>query len=139
MKTIASGFVIIIGLCLAGRGYCADPFDEALKDWEEEFLYGQIAAMEFNGFIVTELKVIVVDTVKSGKEYKTRVMDLSGRALTKGSLSKGDYVFVKGGSVVYNNSQDKALVARDIYILPKGMSEEEVERNKDLKAPSAPW
>lgn len=138
-KTIFRVFMVSTAVLLFGTASYAGPFEEALKTWENESIYGRIAYVSSDYLIVSEIKVMLVDTRMYGKAYTTSFMDLNGKALSIKSLAVGKDVFVKG-SVLWGDKPDKRmLVAREVYLLPKGMSSHEIQSSRVLNYPGSPW
>ncbi|MEA3222852.1 MAG: hypothetical protein U9P49_06790 [Thermodesulfobacteriota bacterium] len=122
-------------LCYAG------PLSDVLKDWEPVAIQGKIMEVgpEKDYIVIQEKKIILVHTIKARKEYRTRIMDLKGNTLTQDALSKGKPVFVKGGEIVDKDTNDMTILAKDIYLLPKYIREDQMKNYGIFHSPFSPW
>ncbi|MCD6569606.1 MAG: hypothetical protein J7L53_02770 [Deltaproteobacteria bacterium] len=132
----------LVFACLFFAALCyAGPLSSALKDWEPVAIQGKIMEVgpEKDYIVIQEKKIILVDTIKARKEYKTKIMDLKGNTLTQDALSKGKLVFVKGGMVIDKDTKDMIILAKDIYLLPKYIRKDQIKNYPFLKSPSSRW
>lgn len=119
----------------------ASPLAKALKDWKPVGLQGKIMEIgpRRDYIIVQERKVILVDTIRAKKKYRTKIVDLYGNTSTPYDLSEGDRVFVKGGAAIEGKAGDLVIVAKEIYLLPESIEKEQLMDNKIFRAPPSPW
>jgi hypothetical protein len=138
-KPVIWGIMVSAAVLLFGVASHADPFDEALKTWDDESFHGRVMEVHRDYLVVSEVKIMMVDTRRNGTDYKTKVMDLKGSPLTLKALAVGMKVFVKG-SVLWGEDPDKRmLVAREIYLLPGDFHDRDIEGNGILNSSSPPW
>jgi len=119
----------------------ASPLSEALDVWNPVGLQGEIMEIvPMRGYIIVqEKKVILVDTTRTAIKYKTKIENLHGNTLTPYDLSKGDRVFAKGGAVVEDNTGNLVIVAKEIYLLPESIEDEQMMNNEIFHTPPSPW
>jgi hypothetical protein len=130
---ILTGILSIPSLCMAGV------LSNALRQWEPEGIYGRVMNVEKEIVTVREHRVMLVDEMIGRTRYKTSIMDINGNKLDTSSLRIGGYVVVKGTGAYDPGSKSNVIVAKEIYILPQQMNEDQMNLYPILSEIASPW
>ncbi|MCD6280692.1 MAG: hypothetical protein J7J85_03680 [Deltaproteobacteria bacterium] len=141
-KRILRDMVMLILIFSLSASACyAGALRKALEKWRPAGLRGLIMEVSHGGhyIIVNEKKVVLVNTHLNKRTYKTQVMDIDGRKLGWGALTKGREVLVKG-SAVFTKGDGIEILAKYIYILPRRTTRSQGVKVKEIlsRAPT-PW
>ena len=122
-RTERIAFILIASFLFLSSLCYADVLSSVLRKWDPAALKGNIMEVgpDLRYLIVNEIKVVLVDTNRRKRVYKTRIMDIDGNILKANVLSKGKEIFIRGAVVMDKRTNDQVLVAKDIYVL-KGSS-----------------
>lgn len=127
-----------LAFCMIGFSFCcADPLDSALKDWKPYVKTGKIMFARNNIIVVNEKSIHLVDTTRSGKTYKTEVLDIQGNVKSLNDVSENKYVILVG-SLSTDEAGNKIPIARRIYLHDKKMTtdqQDEVSNHLRLNPP----
>jgi hypothetical protein len=130
---IILGAFSLPSICMAGA------LANVLRDWSPSGIYGNVAYVNRNMIMVKEHNVMLVDDVIGRTRYKTSVMDINGNELSATSIKAGVFVVVKGSGAYDPESKNNVIVAKEIYILPREMNENEISRYPILTEIASPW
>lgn len=130
---ILTGILAIPSLCLAGA------LQNAIRQWEPEGIYGRVMNVDKEMVTVREHRVLLVDDMLGRNRYKTSIMDINGNIIDPSSLRIGVYVVVKGSGAYDPVSKYNVIVAKEIYILPQQMNDEQMSKYPILSEIAAPW
>ena len=119
----------------------ADPLSRALQNWEPMGIYGRIMEMGADGssLVINEKTVLLVNQKRFLKVYRTKILDLEGKDLPLNVLSKGKYVAVKGAQSYEDKTNNPVVVAKEIYLLPKRMSRNELKQVDIFRTNPTKW
>lgn len=131
--TILAGILSIPSLCLAGA------LSTAIRQWEPVGVYGRIMNVEKEIVTVKEHRVMLVDDMIGRNRYKTSIKDINGNNLDTSNLKIGIYVVVKGTGAYDPVSRSNVIVAKEIYILPQQMNEDQMSKYPILSVIATPW
>ena len=84
-------------------------------------------------------KILLIDTIISGKRIKTSITDGKGRVLEKENLKKGTIVFAKGCVTMDDKSEGRVLIATEIYIVPRILNPSDSDEYKGIMEPAKQW
>ncbi len=130
---ILAGILTIPSICPAGA------LGTAIKHWEPEGIYGRIMNVEKEIVTVREHRVMLVDDLLGRIRYKTSIKDINGNNLDTSNLKIGVYVVVKGSGAYDPVSKSNVVVAKEIYILPQQMTEDQMNKYPILSEITSPW
>jgi len=131
--TILTGILTIPSLCLAGA------LATAIRQWEPEGIYGRIMNVEKEIVTVREHRVMLVDDMLGRIRYKTSIKDINGNKLDASNLKIGEYVVVKGTGAYDPGSKSNVIVAKEIYLMPQQMTEDQMSKYPILSEIASPW
>jgi hypothetical protein len=131
--TILAGILTIPSICLAGA------LGTAIRHWEPAGIYGRIMNVENEIITVREHKAMLVDDRIGRNIYRTSIRDLNGNNLDSSSLRIGVYIVVKGTGAYDPVSKSDVVVAKDIYVLPQQMTEDQMNKYPILSEITSPW
>lgn len=131
--TILTGILSIPSLCLAGA------LANAIRQWEPEGIYGRVMNVEKEIVTVREHRVMLVDDRIGHIRYKTSIKDINGNNLDASSLKIGIYIVVKGSGAYDPVSKSNVIIAKEIYILPNQMTEDQMNKYPILSEITSPW
>jgi hypothetical protein len=117
----------------------ASALSNAQKTWIPGVAHGSIMEVKSDYIIVSEKKILLIDTIISGKRIKTSITDGKGRVLEKENLKKGTIVFAKGCITTEDNSQGRVLIATEIYIVPRILNPSDSDEYKGIMQPAKEW
>jgi hypothetical protein len=120
-------------LCMAGA------LANAMSEWEPQGIYGKVMNMEKDIITVKERKVMLIDDKIARTRYKTAIKDINGNNLDISSLKIGIFIVIKGSGAYDPVSKSSVIVAKEIYILPKEMTEDQMNKYPILTEITAPW
>lgn len=128
---------IVVGFmaCLIGTPGWAAKITQYQKDWHQTEFIGRVDSIspDRDYLIVSEHRVVLVDLTYQGTRYLTNILDSNGQAIAFDKITPGSWVFVRGGALPNLN-----IGARDIYLLPHQLSEEQAKRYPALWSVQ-PW
>jgi hypothetical protein len=138
MKLKAILFITILAAALPSMA-CAGVLHNAIRQWDPVGIYGSVVSIDKDIMIVKEQKVMLINDSILGKRYVTRVMDINGEEVASSALKIGAFVVVKGSGAYDAASKSDVIVAKEIYVLPREMSEKELSKYPKLNAVAEKW
>jgi hypothetical protein len=134
IKVLAFAAMFVLpSLCLAGA------LANAIKEWEPAGIYGKIIFSELNKLVVKEQNIMIVNDRVGKTTYTTAIMDINGKPCPATELAVGKYVIVKGSFAHDPVSKSNVVVAKEIYVLPREMTDKEMEKYPILNELASPW
>ncbi len=130
---ILAGILTIPSICLAGA------LGTAIRHWEPQCIYGRIMNIENELITVREHMALLVDERIGRNIYKTTIKDLNGNNLDVSSLKIGVYIVVKGSGAYDPVSRLNVVVAKEIFVLPYQMTEDQMNKYPVLSEIASPW
>ncbi len=145
MKNIINGkiillekIIILIFIFSIPHSVYADPLSYALESWDPVGVCGSIMEPGRDYIIVNEKKILIINEKRQGKIIKTSIMDMEDKQLGVEALKKGVYVAINGAKAM-DKDQQAVIVAKEIYVLPKPMSDKEMRKYPKLQKPVESW
>jgi hypothetical protein len=137
-NNIYGKMLILVFLISIPHALCADPLSYALGAWDPVGVCGNVMVTGRDYTVVNETKVLIINENRQGKQFKTSIMDIENKQLGIDALKKGVFVAINGSRSV-DKEQQYVVVARNIYVLPKPMSQKEMRKYPNLQTPAESW
>jgi hypothetical protein len=137
-NNIYGKMLILVFLISIPRAVCADPLGYALGTWDPVGVCGKVMVTGKDYTIVNEIKVLIINESRQGKQFKTSIMDMENKQLGIDALKKGIFVAINGSRSM-DKEQQYVVVAKNIYVLPKSMSKKEMRKYPKLQKPAESW
>jgi len=138
-KLLITLFLVSIMSLLSLQTSSAESLSKALAQWDPDEIQGRVMEVGSDYIIVQERKILLVDEVYSGREYRTEFLDLTGKPYLKRDLRVGRVVFAKGGLAYDEEIRDNVLVATQIYFLNTAIERDKIQSYEQLVTPAEPW
>jgi hypothetical protein len=136
MKTKAILAILVLAGVFSSPSLCmAGALANAINEWQPSGIYGKVMNIEKDIITVKEHKVMLVNE----KMYKTSIKDINGKDLGLSSFKIGSFVVVKGSGAYDPVSDAGVIVAKEIYVLQKEMTEEQMNQYPILTEVASPW
>ncbi len=149
MKNMYSHNRIVIMACTAAMfllgnasySRADDVIGLVMNDWHSSDISGTIMHVGTNpdSIVVNETRIFLADTTRGGKRCGTKVVDIYGRETGRNALRSGKVVYVKVGAAMDPEKDAEYVVAKEIYLLPRGMSRKELKNKGIPTGPTTPW
>jgi len=128
VATLALSLLVLVfftGIC------SADKISHYIKNWEYTQFQAKITYVspEKDYIIASERKIFLVDLIYEGKHYQTNIKDINGNDISFEELKVDKWVFVRGGKL-----KDKTIGARSIFLLPRRLNRDDVNRYPMLQS-----
>ena len=138
MKTRFIAVAVLLAAILPSMAF-AGALHNALLHWDSVGIYGTVTSIEKDILIIKEQKVMLINDRLGTKRYVTSVMDINGEAISSADIKNGVFVVVKGSGAYDHASRSDVIVAKEIYILPREMTEAELSKYPLLNEPAGKW
>ncbi len=112
-----------------------------MDNWHSSDISGTIMCVDTNpdSIVVNEVRIFLADATRGGKRCVTKVVDIYGRETGRNALRSGKVVYVKVGGAMDLEKDVEYVVAKEIYLLPRGMSRKELINKGIPTGPTTPW
>lgn len=125
-KTLGMAFITATVLLSPAAPACqAAKISQFQNDWRETEFIGRVEMVSPAGdyLVVGERRVFLVDLTYQHRRYLTNILDSNGREIPFDKIVKDSWVFIRAGAL-----PDLTYGARDIYLLPRELSDKEAKR-----------